>query len=122
MKKTTIALGIALQLASPQGVFPAELEQTSRIIETALALPPESAVVLKTRSRESLKGRLASVTEGALTLRMAVGESVATRTIPYSEITSLRRTDKPMSPAKAALLTLGILYGIGVIGAAFLNH
>jgi hypothetical protein len=119
MTSRTFVLGLALTLAAPQGVLPADLEQTSRIIEIALSLPPESAVALKTKSNESLKGRLGAVSDDALTIRVPNGTTISSRTIPFNEITSLKRTGKPMSPAKAALITIGIVYAIGaVIGLA----
>ena len=123
MTSRTFALGLALTLAAPQGVLPAELEQTSRIIEIALSLPPESAVALKTKSKESLKGRLGAVSDDALPIRVPSslpnGTTITSRTILFTEITSLKRTDKPMSPAKVVLVALGVLYAVGaVIGLA----
>lgn len=118
MKTRTLALTIALAAATPQGIWPADLERQSRVIETALALPPDSPIAVKTRNKANYRGRLLAVTESHLTLRTLDNGAIADLTLPYADIHSLKRTDKPMSPAKAVLLTLGVLYGIGLLIAA----
>lgn len=125
MKIRTLALSLALATASPQGVWPSDLERTSRVIETALALPPDSPVVVKTRAKAAYRGRLLAVTDSHITVRTLQSGAIADLTLPYADIHSIKRTDKPMSPAKVVLLTLGVLYGIygiGVIVGAAVNH
>lgn len=122
MKTSTLALAAALTLAAPQGVFPADLERQSRIIETALALPPDAPISIRTRTKAAYRGRLLSVTDTHLTFRSLQDGKLSDLTLPYADIHSLRRTDKPMSPAKVVLLTLGVLYGTGVLLGAILNH
>ncbi|MBI4892512.1 MAG: hypothetical protein HY821_17945 [Acidobacteria bacterium] len=122
MERRAAVLGMAIQLVVAQGVMPAELEQQSRIIEAAMALPVESPIVVKTRSRESLRGRLKSVDEGTLTMQVAQGNAVTSRTIPFQEITSLKRTDKRMHPATVVLITIGVLWCVGAVAGAALNH
>ena len=113
------AAALALQLALAPAVYPGDLERTSRVIETALALPEQCPVSVVTRARAVYKGRLLKVAENDLTLRTLVKGVISDVTLAYSDISKLRRTDKPMSPAKAVLITLGVLYGIGLaIGLA----
>ncbi len=122
MNKRAAVLGMAIQLVVAPGVMPADLEQQSRIIEAAMALPAESPIAVKTRSRESLKGRLKSVDENTLTMQVAQGNGVSSRTIPFQEITSLKRTDKRMHPAAVVLMTLGVLWGVGIVVGAALGR
>lgn len=120
MNTKTIALAAALAVAAP--IFPADLERQSRVIETALALPPDAPIALKTRNKATYRGRLLSVNDTHLTFRTLQNGAISDLTLPYADIHSLKRTDKPMSPAKAVLITLGVLYGIGlVIGLALGN-
>jgi hypothetical protein len=122
MKTSTLALTLALATVSPQAVWPADLERTSRVIETALALPPDAPISLKTRNKANYRGRLLAVNDTHLTFRTLQDGRISDLTLPYADIHSIKRTDKPMSPAKAVLITLGVLYGIGVVFAAFVNH
>lgn len=122
MKTRPLALTIALAAATPQGVWPADLERQSRVIETALALPLDSPIAVKTRSKAHYRGRLLAVTESNLTFRTLENGAIAHLTLPYADILSLTRTDKPMSPAKAVLLTLGVLYGAGLLFGLILGH
>ena len=122
MKTRTIALAAALAAAAPQGVWPAELEQQSRVLETALALPPDAPIAIRTRNKARYRGRLLAVHENQLTFRTLQNGVMTDLAVPYAEIHSLKRTDKPMGAGKVVLLTLGVLYGAGVLIGAVLNH
>lgn len=122
METRPLALSLALATAAAPGVWPADLERTSRAIETALALPPDTPIAVQTRDRTRHRGRLRAVTESHLTLRTLRDGAIADITLPYSNITSLKRTDKPMSPAKAVLVTIAVLWGAGTILGALVNH
>ncbi len=110
-----MALGLAAQMAIGPGMMAQDLERTSKIIERALTLPEGAAVEVKTLNKKKLRGRVAEIGEESMTVQTTDGAAVHRETLHYSDIQSLKRTDKPMSPAKAALVTLGVLYAVGLV-------
>ncbi|MBI5282904.1 MAG: hypothetical protein HY858_14560 [Candidatus Solibacter usitatus] len=108
-----LAIVLSLTLCLPA----AELDLRAK----ALQIPTGAPILLKTTARQTLRGRLNAVSDAGIAMQLVENNAIAERTVPFSEIKSLKQTGKPMHPGYVVLLTLGVLWLFGIIIGTFVN-
>ena len=105
---TSIALAATLCLPA------AELAKPD-IRTVALEIPTGVSVRIKTIGKQTVQGKLVAITSEGVSLQMVEKDQIAERSMPFSDMKSIRQTNKPMSAGKVVLLAIGVTYGILVI-------
>jgi len=105
-----IALALAAALCLPAA------EPTKPDIRTAaLAIPTGAPVRIKTTAQQTVQGKLTAITSDGVVLQVVEKDVIADRSVPFAEMKSIKQTNKPMSSGKVVLITLAVLYGIGLL-------
>ena len=81
----------------------------------AREIPTGVPVLIKTTSKQSIQGKLANITAEGVTLQVVEKGQINDRTVPFSDMKSIKQTNKPMGGAKSALITLAVLYAFGAL-------
>ena len=95
--------------------LPAAESAKPNIRTAALAIPTGAPVRIKTTAKQTVQGKLTAVTSDGITLQVVDRDVIADRSVPFSEMESIKQTNKPMSSGKVVLITLAVLYGIGLL-------
>ena len=103
---------LAVVLASIMSLAAA---QSPDVRVTALALPNDAMVRIKTHQRQTLRGKFIALTEDGVTVRVAEKGQFAERTLLFRDIKSLRQTNAPVSGGEAALIGVLSFLGVGVL-------
>ena len=105
---------IAITLATTLCLPAAEVAKPD-IRAIALEIPAGVPVRIKTTDKNTVQGKLTAVTSDGVTLQAVDKDQITERTVPFAQMKSIKQTNKPMSAVAAVLITLGVLYGIGLI-------
>ena len=100
---------LALLLACT-GILPA-----ADVRAKALDIPNGARIEIRTQAREKLTGLLRGVAEEGITLEQTVNQQLTQRLIPFSEIRSLKYPRNGLHPAATVVLTIGALWGVGLL-------
>lgn len=103
-----------IQLALVASSLPAGASQEeARAWRTlAASLPPASAVEVRLKNGERIKGTLVEYSEDALLLKPRTRIPVPGRSIQYDTIDSIERKEPGMSPDKKVLIGIGTGFGV----------
>ena len=105
---------IAVTLAATLCLPAAEVAKPD-IRAVALEIPSGVPVRIKTTDKKAIQGKLTAVTSDGVTLQVVEKDQVTERTVPFAEMKSIKQTNKQMSSGVVVLITLGVLYGLGII-------
>ena len=87
------------------------ISKKANLKERALAIPTGSQVEVRLKNKEKLRGQLIEVSNEALTLKVAKGETIYERKLAFDELKSIKGVE---GGSKAGRVTLYILAGVGV--------
>ena len=96
---------------------PAHAGAENKIRDRIRALPPGCPLELKLTNGEKLKGRLGSVGQESLELRISGKGTITARTVALTEVQSMR-VRRGMSTGAKIGLGLGIFAGVAVLVTA----
>lgn len=84
--------------------------QKPTVKQKALEIPTGTRIEIRLKTKKKLRGRLAEISNDALTLRTLEGGKIGERKIAFDDITSI----KTLEGSKAGRTALYILAGVGV--------
>lgn len=105
---------IAITLATVLCLPAAEVAKPD-IRAIALEIPSGVPVRVKTTDKKTVQGKLTAVTSDGVTLQVIEKDQITERAVPFAEMKSIKQTNKPMSSGAVVLMTLAVIYGIGLI-------
>lgn len=95
--------------------LPAAEPAKSDVQTVALTIPTGVPVRIKTTAKQTIQGKLIGVESDSVILQIVERDRITERTVPFAQMKSIKQTNKPMSAGGVVLITLGVLYGIGLI-------
>jgi len=110
---------LAVLLASIMSLAAA---QSTDVRVTALALPNDAIVRIRTHQNDTFRGKFIALTEDGVTVRVVEKAQFVERTILFRDIKALKQTNSPSSGGETALLAVlsffGVILIVGLVAAA----